>query len=47
MVKLQGHVRYALFMRVLVGLLCVAAAAKTVDDTNIREAVTAWGRAAE
>ena len=29
-------------MRVLVGLLCVGAAAKTVDDTNIREAVTAW-----
>ena len=31
-----------MIMRVFVGLLCVAAAAKTVDDTTIREAVTAW-----
>ena len=31
-------------MRVLVGLLCVvgAAAAASVDDTSIREAVTSW-----
>ena len=29
-------------MRVLVGLLCVAAAAKPVTDTTIREAVREW-----
>ena len=49
MVKLQGHCETPLIMRVLVGLLCfvgaghAAAAAKaSLDDTTIREAVTAW-----
>ena len=42
MVKLQGHCETPLIMRVLVGLLCVAAAAKPVDDTTIRKAVTLW-----